>query len=60
MRRLPAPSSTPLSTEGRRDASAPGCAPVQPSLLLPASDPVPEGFRDELPSHSVPVREGFE
>ncbi|KAK5605172.1 hypothetical protein CRENBAI_023317 [Crenichthys baileyi] len=60
MRRSPAPSSTPLSTEGRRDASATGFAPGQPSSLLPASDPVlgpvPEGFEDKPPSLPVPAR----
>ncbi|KAK5623813.1 hypothetical protein CRENBAI_003860 [Crenichthys baileyi] len=58
MRRLPAPSSTPLSTEGRRDASAPGFTPDQPSSLLPAPDSVPspvsEESVDELPPPPLP------
>ncbi|KAK5608047.1 hypothetical protein CRENBAI_005622 [Crenichthys baileyi] len=60
MRCRPVISSTPLSTEGRCDASAPGFTSDWPSSLLPTPDPDPEGSVDEPPSQSVPVYEGFE
>ncbi|KAK5614137.1 hypothetical protein CRENBAI_008594 [Crenichthys baileyi] len=63
MRRSPAPSSSRLSTEAQHSFPVHGLAPDQPSPLLQTPNPVPgpvqEGSQAELPSHSVPVREGL-
>ncbi|MEQ2298884.1 hypothetical protein AMECASPLE_009850 [Ameca splendens] len=63
MWQLPAPSSAPLSTEGRHDTSAPGYTPDQPLSLrpIPGPDPGPVSKEsvDEPPSHPVSAREWF-
>ncbi|KAK5610251.1 hypothetical protein CRENBAI_008357, partial [Crenichthys baileyi] len=59
----PVLSSTPLSTEGRRDASAPCLTSGRQSSLLPTPAPVPlpkEELRVELPPHPAPVLEELE
>ncbi|KAK5617535.1 hypothetical protein CRENBAI_004350 [Crenichthys baileyi] len=69
MRRLPAPSSARLSTEGWHDAAAPASRSRLHSLSDPVPerlegeslpDPVPEQFKDEPLPDSVPVPEELE